>query len=136
MDLSRVVDVSASKSASALSFGSGYLVAPGLVLTARHVVCGDDGEPFREPKVRIGRHGAPVPCQVAWPGQPDLDAALLQCTGPVPEARPVRWGRLVASEVGISCEAAGFPRAMEQDNGLRDLEHMRGEINTGTGLLS
>src|SRR4029077_8107645 len=52
-----------------------------------------------------------------------------------PAAAPTRWGQLISSEVGIGCEAAGFPRAMEQDSGLRDLEHMRGEINTGTGML-
>jgi hypothetical protein len=134
VDLSRVVDVSASTQAG-VSFGSGYLVAPGLVLTARHVVCGEDGGSFGEPAVRLVKDGLLVSCRVAWPGRPDLDAALLECTGPVPTASMVRWGQLVASEVGISCEAAGFPRAMEQDSGLRDLEHVHGEINTGTGLL-
>jgi hypothetical protein len=119
-----------------LAFGSGYLVAPGLVLTARHVVCGDNGRFFREPAVRIGQDGRLVPCRIAWLGQPDVDAALLECDAPVPAAAPTRWGQLISSEVGIGCEAAGFPRAMEQDSGLRDLEHMRGEINTGTGMLA
>ena len=118
-----------------VSFGSGYLVAPGLVLTARHVVCGDDGEVFGELQVRFTEPGPPVPCRVAWPGRPDLDAALLECIGPVQEFGLVRWGQLVASEGGIGCEAVGFPRAMKQDGGLRDVEHMRGQINAGTGLL-
>ena len=136
MDLSRVVDVSAGTSAGRVSFGSGYLVAPSLVLTARHVVCGDDGEVFNEPQVRFTDDGTPVLCRIAWPGRPGLDAALLECTGPVPRFELVRWGQLVASEAGIGCEAAGFPQAMEQDGGLRDVERMRGQINTGTGLLS
>ena len=146
------------------SFGSGYLVAPGLVLTARHVVCGD-GRAYGDLCVRFLATDTPLPCHLAWPGRADLDAALLRCDPPVSSetaqldpvplgpatldparSRPValepvgsrapmRWGQLVASEAGIGCEAAGFPRSMEQDDGLREVEHLRGEINPGTGLL-
>jgi hypothetical protein len=135
MDLSRVVDVSARKPTGALSFGSGYLVASGLVLTARHVTCADSGEPYDDVRVRFLADDVEVPCEVAWPGRPDLDAALLRCAPRADEGTPVRWGQLVASQAGMACEAAGFPRSMQQDDGLRDVEQMRGKINPGTGLL-
>jgi tetratricopeptide (TPR) repeat protein len=86
-------------------------------------------------QIRFTEEGTAVPCRVAWPGRPNVDAALLECTGPAPNFEIVRWGRLVASEAGLGCEAAGFPQAMKQDSGLRDVEHMRGKINAGTGLL-
>jgi len=135
VDPSRVVDVSARKPGGGYAFGSGYLVAPGLVLTARHVTCGDSGEPYDDIRVRFLNDDISLPSRVAWQGGPDLDAALLRCRpGERPDA-PVRWGRLISSQPGIACEAAGFPRSMQQDDGLRDVEHMRGAINPGTGLL-
>ena len=108
---------------------------PGLVLTARHLVRGDDGECFDRPHVRFMEDGVPLRCQVVWPGRPDLDVALLEFAGHAPSCVPVRWGQLVTSDTGIGCEAAGFPASMEQDDGVRELEHMCGEINAGTGLL-
>jgi tetratricopeptide (TPR) repeat protein len=135
VDLSRVVDVSAAVSAGGRSFGSGYLVAPGLVLTAWHVVCDDKGQLYADPIVRFLAEDTVFQCRVAWAGRIDLDGALLELTGSVPPCQPVRWGQLVSSEVGIICEAAGFPVSMEQDDRLRDVEHLRGEINAGTGLL-
>jgi len=135
VDWSRVVDVSARKPAGGFTFGSGYLIAPGLVLTARHVTCADSGEPYGDVGVRFLADGSPLPCQVAWQGGPDLDAALLRCAPREQQDMPVRWGRLIASEPGVACEAAGFPRSMRQDDGLRDVEHMHGAINPGTGLL-
>jgi Trypsin-like peptidase domain/Tetratricopeptide repeat len=135
VDLSRVVDVSAWTPAGAVSFGSGFLVAPELVLTARHVVCNEDGALLDEPQVRLTEGLTPLDCRVVWPGRPDLDAALLAVTDRLPSCAPVRWGQLVASETRIGCEAAGFPASMEQDDQLRDMEHMHGQINAGTGLL-
>src|ERR1700678_1777639 len=135
MDLSRVVDVSARKSAGGFSFGSGYLIAPGLVLTARHVVYTDNGDPHNDVRVRFLEAGVQIDCHVVWPGRPDLDVALLRCPVRAEQDPPVRWGKIIASESGVQCDAAGFPRSMEQEDGLRDIEHARGQINPGTGLL-
>jgi tetratricopeptide (TPR) repeat protein len=135
MDLSRVVDVSARTPAGDISFGSGYLIAPGLVLTARHVTCADNGEPYDSIYIRFLDHDTRIPCEIAWHGDSDLDASLLRCEPRDQEDPPVRWGQLIASQAGVACEAAGFPRSMRQDDGLRDVEHLRGEINPGTGLL-
>ncbi|WP_283134486.1 hypothetical protein [Rhizohabitans arisaemae] len=43
MDPRRVVDVSGGTHEGGRSFGSGYAIGPGLVLTARHVVTDEQG---------------------------------------------------------------------------------------------
>jgi tetratricopeptide (TPR) repeat protein len=116
------------------SFGSGYVVGPGLVLTARHLVCGDDGTLHQEVVIRTVTDGTLLRCQVAWAGRADLDAALLRCDGLMPLAEPVRWGQLVASDAA-DVQAAGFPRSMEQPGGLREVESLRGQVSPGTGVL-
>jgi tetratricopeptide (TPR) repeat protein len=130
------VDVSARKPGGGFSFGSGYLIAPGLVLTVRHVVCADDGEPYDDVQIRFLADDAVVPSRLAWQGGLGLDAALLRCAPRAQPDAPVRWGQLIGSQPGVACKAAGFPRSMRQDDGLRDMEQMRGEISPGTGLLS
>jgi|SRR5450755_314974 Trypsin-like peptidase domain len=134
MDESRVVEVSATLPSGTSSFGSGYVVGAGLVLTARHLVCGGDGTVHQKVVIRAVTDGTPFRCQVAWAGRADLDAALLRCDGLMPLAEPVRWGQLVASDAA-DVEAAGFPRSMEQPGGLRDVENLRGKVSPGTGVL-
>ena len=135
MNLSGVVDVSAADPAGGFSFGSGYLIAPGLVLTARHVACADSGEPYDDIRIRFLTDPTAIPCEVIWQSRLDLDAVLLRCPPGGQSGNPVRWGELIASTSSVRCEAAGFPRSMRQDDGLRDLEHIPGVINPGTGLL-
>ncbi|MFF4779098.1 serine protease [Microtetraspora fusca] len=136
MDTGRVVDVSGRTRSGRVSFGSGYLIGPGLVLTAGHVVVGEDGAPLEGLRVRFLNDGRPWACELAWSGSGGVDAALLRIVEKgAPACEPVRWGQLVATKVGIACEAVGFPKAMEQPGGLRDTEHLSGTINTGTGLL-
>lgn len=126
-----MVDVSAGS-----SFGSGCLLSERLVLTARHVVCADDGTPYPDPRVRFLDDAEPLVCRIVWSGGPDLDAALLEIAdGRRTQRVPVRWGQLVTGQAGVPCEAAGFPRAMAQEDGLRDLEQVRGSVNPGTGFL-
>ena len=134
MDESRVVEVSATLLSGTSSFGSGYVVGPGLVLTARHLVCSDDGTLHQDVLIRTVNDGTPLRCQVAWAGRADLDAALLQCDGLMPLAESARWGQLVASDAA-DVQAAGFPRSMEQPSGLRDIEKLHGKVSPGTGLL-
>ena len=137
MDWARVVDVCGRSSTGAWSFGSGYLIAPNLVLTARHVVADSGGTPFEDLTVRLLADGRPFACELAWAGSDGVDAALLRVTdSDGPRCERVRWGQLVTAMPGVACEAVGFPLAMEQAGGLRDTEHLRGEINPGTGLLS
>jgi len=56
MDALRLADVRAGTEARAESCGSGYLIGPRLVLTARHVVTGKGGL-WPQVEVRIGHPG-------------------------------------------------------------------------------
>ncbi|MBX6386666.1 MAG: trypsin-like peptidase domain-containing protein, partial [Microbispora sp.] len=137
MDTARVVDVYGRTPDGKWSFGSGYLIASNLVLTARHVVADDAGTSFDGLSVRFIANGRPLACRLAWAGAGSLDAALLRITDSgATECKPVRWGQLAAATPEMACQAVGFPLAMEQPGGLRDTEHLSGSINPGTGLLS
>lgn len=125
----RVVDVITSAS----SFGSGYVVANRLILTARHVI-----EPGGDVFVRTLASGHRLPCQAVWAGR-ETDAALLEIIGSLPaELRgmePAELGRLIGLSRPVACTAVGFPWSQERPDGKRDTEQIRGEINLGTALL-
>ncbi|MBE3008890.1 tetratricopeptide repeat protein [Microbispora sp. NEAU-D428] len=136
MDTARVVDVYGHTPGGGWSFGSGYLIAPNLVLTARHVVADDAGTPFDGLIVRFVADGRPLACRLAWAGPAGLDAALLLITDAgAPSCEPVRWGQMAAATPEVACQAVGFPLAMQQPSGVRDTEHLTGTINPGAGLL-
>ena len=82
------------------TFGSGRLIAPGLVLTAGHVVdCRKRKTPTRGGwKIRLLRERAkdgswmvpPHEATLLWRGQGDLDLALMQISSDVkPSLKPV-----------------------------------------------
>jgi tetratricopeptide (TPR) repeat protein len=115
------------------AFGSGRLIAPGLIFTAGHVVDYPDRETPQLIgwKVRLLRerteHGAwaasPHDAEVLWRASGELDLALLRVCGdekPAPTVKPV-----IASydQVGpiLGVDAAGFPEAWHTPTGeLRD----------------
>ncbi|MEV8632124.1 hypothetical protein AB0395_10755 [Streptosporangium sp. NPDC051023] len=141
VDIGRVVDVWAATPDGTGSFGSGYLVTPDLVLTAKHVLGagtrGGDDPPRGPVVVRSLDDPASIPCEVAWCAEGRLDAALLRLTRPVASASaPTRWGRLVTSTPAIPWEAVGFPLAMWGPGGLRDTDHATGTVNPGAGHLA
>jgi tetratricopeptide (TPR) repeat protein len=121
------------------SWGSGYVVAGPLVLTAAHVV-GDVGATV---KLRLLGAGADLlDGRVVWSSHTEtLDVALVEITSPghaMGDLPPVRWGRLVAARAGVACEAAGFPdvkvvRGPDGQVVMRDVEHLSGEISPLTG---
>ncbi|MGD9486300.1 tetratricopeptide repeat protein [Streptomyces sp. TRM70308] len=130
-------------------FGSGYLVAPRLVLTAAHVV--DDASGTVRGAVQVSRPdagGGEFPATVRWWRRDELiDAALVEVDDgrgwQVPESfgdlalrPPQRWGRLIGTgprEVTV----VGFPR-MQKDpgDGRRLDESLAGRIVPGTGSLA
>ncbi|MEV5321701.1 tetratricopeptide repeat protein [Streptomyces sp. NPDC052687] len=130
-------------------FGSGYLVAPRLVLTAAHVV--DDVSGTGRGAVQVSRPdsgGGNFPATVRWWRRDELvDAALVEVDDgrgwQVPESfgdlalrPPQRWGRLIGTgphEVTV----VGFPR-MQKDpgDGRRLDESLAGRIVPGTGSLA
>ncbi|MFJ2089123.1 trypsin-like serine protease [Streptomyces sp. NPDC087901] len=132
----RVVEVGAAGwSSSGGRGGSGYIVAPGLVLTAAHVIGGAAGCTIRPmaPADSPGTSAEPV-----WVSA-ELDAALLRYDGALPaDLRHTRWGRLTGqdSAVPAHCSVVGFVRA-DDENGdsARDTQGLAGRINPNTGVF-
>jgi tetratricopeptide (TPR) repeat protein len=122
------------------SVGSGTLLRGRLVLTAAHVVFGDDGEPLAA--IRVGPPGIPaLPTgRVCWPDRyvpgGSRDAALLEITDstwvPPRWLGPVRWGRLTGRAGSVACEAIGFPRVLRDPDGARVEDQISARINPGT----
>jgi tetratricopeptide (TPR) repeat protein len=115
-------------------FGSGYLVAPGRVLTARHVLADQGAEPH------VGQS-----CQVrAWPCgpaetwtdgtvvwlHPSADVAMIAVDGMGGGLKPVPWGRVEGSEP-LHWTATGYPLAALDDLDRRE-EGVYGRLAPGT----
>jgi rhodanese-related sulfurtransferase len=138
MDWHRVVELHSG--AAQGQHGSGYLVAPGLVLTARHVVEGlaatqlrllaadEDGLP--------GGVGAWQQAQVAWIGDADLDLALLTPAAGAPPFREAAGAVTLARLDGrapIRVDALGFPRAMLSPT-HSDTLHIEAVVDAWSGV--
>jgi Trypsin-like peptidase domain/Tetratricopeptide repeat len=121
LEEARVVEVFAPTGSGADdSFGSGYLVADDLVLTARHVVESASGPCEVRP---LGMHEW-LPAEVQWLGA-ECDAALLRFAGQGSEGQ-VRLGRL-ATGARAPCRSLGFPLAQAKER-VRDTEEIVGEV--------
>lgn len=120
--------------------GSGYLLAPDLVLTARHVVDGLQATELRllEPDELgfPGRVGAWQPARVAWAGS-DCDLALL---APAPGRRfrvlpgAATVGRL-DGRAPVRVHGMGFPRAMVAP-AHSDVLQIQASVNAWSGARS
>jgi tetratricopeptide (TPR) repeat protein len=105
LDESRAVQVLIARAAKVIRVGSGYLVTDGLVLTAAHVVAGDDPVTVRQVAGRrwIREFGGVV----VW-SDAGADIAVVRLDGSAgDEAAPPRYGRV---DGHVACEALGFPR--------------------------
>ncbi|MFJ8040674.1 NACHT domain-containing protein [Kitasatospora sp. NPDC096147] len=110
--------------------GSGLLLRPRLVLTADHVVRGEDAE------AAVPGGAGWVRCQVIW-RSPDLDAALLLAdrdlvAGAVP---PVRWARPDRTEPVAGCHVTGFPAVERGGAGELESTQVLGSLLPQAGLL-
>jgi tetratricopeptide (TPR) repeat protein len=122
------------------SFGSGRLIAPGLILTAGHVV----DYPEREAptsggwKVRLLREQAkdgawaspPYDAQLLWRGADELDLALVQIGGqtkPTPSVKPTfaSYDQLGTID---DTDAVGFPEAWSAGRGKLQDYRVRGAL--------
>ncbi|MEQ4714885.1 trypsin-like peptidase domain-containing protein [Nonomuraea sp. B19D2] len=124
----RAVYVRARAGDGRKAFGSGFLVAPSLVLTSAHVV-EDVGQ-----EVTVGRAGQESAGIVVWRRRSGaVDAALIRVPGAEegPGRRPVRWGRLTGTRPGVPCQATGYPRAQREEGGRWE-EQLSGHVNPGT----
>ncbi|MGW0801172.1 trypsin-like peptidase domain-containing protein [Streptomyces sp. NPDC002692] len=130
-------------------FGSGYLVAPRLVLTAAHVL--DHLDPDGESPVTVSLPDTgetEFPGAVCWQRADDtMDAALIEVADghgwQVPQSLadlltrpPLRYGLIIGARPH-PVTATGFPR-MQKDaaNGRRLDEQFIGNIAPGTGSLA
>lgn len=94
-----------------LGTGSGFLAAPNLVVTNRHVVCDEDGAAARERIVVHLGGGAQTVERIRFPPDPDIDLAILELapSGKSAPTEPVRVGYSGLVEVGERVLAIGFP---------------------------
>ncbi|MET4925409.1 hypothetical protein P3L51_24165 [Streptomyces sp. PSRA5] len=113
------------------SVGSGYLIAPRLVLTARHVIEDRDTDSdWPRIQLRVGHPGEGATVRtgatVVWRHPRGLDVALLltQDAVEVPDG-PVRWGHPVG-KAPLPYEGLGFPLATADEE--REVEHLRGQL--------
>ncbi|MGW2187972.1 NACHT domain-containing protein [Streptomyces sp. NPDC001719] len=115
--------------------GSGYLLAPRLVLTAAHVT---------EESVRAVVPGGvgPVACRTLWTRDDEKgDVALLLAERDLvpPEAaaafEPVVWGRVGDLRVWRDAQAIGFPQAARDGCDELDTEQLVGTLKPGSRLL-
>ncbi|MCX5529799.1 tetratricopeptide repeat protein [Streptomyces sp. NBC_00006] len=130
-------------------FGSGYLVAPRLVLTAAHVL--DHMDPDTDNSVTVtlpDTSEQKFPAVVRWQRTDDtVDAALIEITegtgwqvpqslGDLLTRPPQRYGLIIGTRPH-QVTASGFPR-MQKDttDGRRLDEQFTGRIAPGTGSLA
>ncbi|MFF2044052.1 trypsin-like peptidase domain-containing protein [Kitasatospora sp. NPDC058170] len=124
--------------------GSGSIIAPGLVLTAYHVVClKGDNKPVI---VRALEGGCQADAEVVW-SDAELDAVLLRTDRARigTDLTAVRWGQLTCEHAAVRpvCTMTGFPRAMsrlltrgDQETAVDDPKTVDGRIKPGSGQRS
>ncbi|MEV5961470.1 trypsin-like peptidase domain-containing protein [Kribbella sp. NPDC051952] len=107
------VEVITTGSSAGIGYGTGYLLAPRLVLTARHVVFGATGITIR---FGLTPDGGTRSAAIAWSGAEEVDLALLTLDAPAPyEVLTPRFGELLAYPEGRRGQAdtpyvsLGFP---------------------------
>ncbi|MFD8997774.1 hypothetical protein, partial [Streptomyces abikoensis] len=114
--------------------GSGYVIAPGLVLTSAHVVPTVGGAVTFFRPGKDGQYAATV----AWRGTPGGrdDAALLRFDEGHPDMEgaprpvaPVRWGRLVTHRPATGCETWGLPAVVQREHQAVEILHEQGTVN-------
>ncbi|MFA7764351.1 tetratricopeptide repeat protein [Streptomyces sp. NRRL S-448] len=149
MEFDRRVQIRVPRPGSTeVGFGSGYLVAPRLVLTAAHVT---DGAPVNQKgAVTVSRPDVDereFAATVRWQRKDEaVDAALVEVEEghgwQTPESLsdllarpPQRFGRLIGARPH-AVTLAGFPRMQRDPDGRRLDEQLTGQIAPGTGSLA
>ncbi|KQX67431.1 serine protease [Streptomyces sp. Root1310] len=117
------------------SYGSGYEVDAGVVLTVGHILT--DGVPRREPTSAMVRFMYPgaddwLQAHVIWYDGP-LDAALLIVATDRSFTAPVRYGELTGADPQhpVACGVIGFPQVQATRHG-RDSMGVSGTIDAST----
>lgn len=121
------------------SYGSGCLIAPGVILTARHVALpGSDAMVM----VRDTVSALPTEASVVWEST-ELDIVLLTADAKLvgADTSVVRFGELVSDYPAHRpvCTMTGFPKALQRRHRnvlVNDLKTIDGHINPHTGSRS
>jgi tetratricopeptide (TPR) repeat protein len=136
-----LADIRVGTGGRSTSVGSGYLISPTLVITARHVVLGRpaDGAPAQSAdlasptiKVRVGHVDDETSIHrseatVCWHSA-DVDVALLRLARPAPFRPSVRWGSLVTNASG-EYSGVGYPDFAVYDDNIRSVEQLGGRLD-------
>ncbi|MEV4331482.1 hypothetical protein AB0K02_13230 [Streptomyces sp. NPDC049597] len=132
MDPLRLVDVRAGDAEQTQSYGSGYLIAPRLVLTAWHVTR-RKGSGLLWPRihVHVGRPSTGTvehrTAEVCWIHPDGRDVALLELNSAVDVPGQVLWGRAGGTSV-LSYDGLAFPFATRTADGHRKVEQLYGTL--------
>ncbi|MCX4776100.1 trypsin-like serine peptidase [Streptomyces sp. NBC_01264] len=115
--------------------GSGYLIAPHLVLTARHVLQDrETGALWPVITVRVGHpevgEMTSVTAELLWVHPDGLDVALLHIDRKIDLPGSVSWGR-PAGMAPLLYEGLGYPWASQGET--REPEHLRGVLPVLSG---
>jgi Trypsin-like peptidase domain len=141
MQIARVVEIHLRKSGA---YGSGYLVAPSVILTAGHVVAPEGWERGMSPselyRVRpvcdlISQRPPWAEATLVWWSR-DHDIAILHTDAPnIPTTGLPPLGRIFPGDQPVVCRAIGFPTATEHD-AVNDTHDVGGEIRPGGAVVS
>jgi hypothetical protein len=125
--------------------GSGYVIAPRLVLTSAHIVTGTDTADAIGAGVTVFRPGraGSFPGRVVWHGTPDGrdDAALVEVVdpawAPIAASLPGRvvWGRTVTHRPGLRCVVWGAPTLVQRPGRPVEVVQASGTLNPGDRLV-
>ncbi|MFD5090423.1 trypsin-like peptidase domain-containing protein, partial [Amycolatopsis thailandensis] len=117
--------------------GSGYVIAPQLVLTSAHVVTA------LEASVTVFRPGGrgTATARPVWCGTPAGrdDAALVLIDDPTWTPLPdtwIAWGRTVTYQPGIPCQVWGRPQIVQRDAQPPDTSQVTGTLNPGSRIIA
>jgi hypothetical protein len=117
--------------------GSGYVLAPRLVLTSAHVVGALGAVAVVFQPGRAGRFVG----RVVWCGAPGGrdDVALVEIDDPkwTPmDGAAAQWGTTVTHRPSLRCECWGVPEVMQLPSRPTDTAQLTGTLNPGDGIVS
>ena len=113
--------------------GSGYLIAPRVVLTAAHVV-----RDRRTARVALPDGPGERTCRVRWDVMAaDLDIALLEADDDLvaEPVGPTAWGSVLGLDPLPDCQAIGFPHVQRGPGGELDSDQFICTVKPGSALI-